>query len=341
MKNWNKPEVEQKDCSGVRGDVRSGIFKVWFMLSATLLFGFVPRLANNQQILERTGEKYTVKAKTVEVRNTEKGRITFLRGGLTITHGTAVITSQWGKAIEARDVAILEGGVHIVDGETEMFSENGEYYRSERRALLRGLVKIEDKRQLVQADEVVYHRDSRTAVATGSVSFKDKANDTNVQGGKGTYNFKEGRGIMEKNPVLTASGEERMLITGQTMETFTKEGKALVKGDVRVYQGDLLATCDTLIYMSRDETATLQGSPVIMEKENRMKSTTLTLEFENRKLKRAILISNAQAFYRISEQETNQVSGDEMIVDFEEGKVSQVTVTGSAKGTYHTKLKGE
>jgi len=337
IRNWNRPGAERKG----PGEARLQFLKIWFILSAMLILVLMPCIVENQQILERTGEKYTVRAKTVEVRNTKKGRVTFLRGGVTITHGPAVITSQCGRAIEARDVAILEGGVHIVDGETIMSSQTAEYYRGEKKALLRGFVKIEDERQLVQADEVVYHRDSRIAVATGSVSFKDKVNDMNVEGGKGTYYFEEDRGIMEESPVLTASGEERILITAQTMETFTKQGKALVTGDVRVYQGDVVATCDTLVYMSRDETATLLGKPVITENENRMESASLTLEFTNRKLRRAVLISGAQAFYRISEQETNEVSGDEMIVDFEEGKVSQVTVSGSAKGTYHMKPKGE
>ena len=306
---------------------------------ATLIL--MPRIAKNQQILEPIGEKYTVRAKTVEVRNTENGRVTFLRGGVTITHGSAVITSQWGRAMEARDVVILEGGVHIIDGETEMSSQTGEYYRSKKKALLRGDVKINDERQLVQADEVVYYRNSRIAVASGSVSFKDKINDTNIEGGKGTYYFEEGRGVMEESPVLTASGEERILITGQTMVTFTNEGKASVRGDVRIYQGDLVATCDTLLYMSRDETATLRGSPVIMERENRMESANMILEFENRKLRRAILTSGAHAFYRINEQEANEVSGDEMIVDFEQGKVSQMAVSGSAEGAFFMKPKGE
>ena len=321
--------------------MRSQFLKKWLILWVFAIIVLTPHVAQNQQLLEHTGEKYTVKAKTVEVMNTEKGRVTFLRGGVTITHGPAVITSPWGRAIEARDVVILEGGVHIVDGKTEMWSQTGEYYRGKKKAFLRGIVKIDDERQVIEADEVVYDRNSRIAVATGSVSFKDKANDTNVEGGKGTYYFEEGRGVMEESPVLTASGEERILITGQTMETFTNEGMALVRGDVRVYQGDLVAACDTLLYMSRDETATLQGNPVILEKENRMESTSMTLEFENRKLKRAVLKSGAHAFYRIGEKEANEVSGDEMTVDFEEGKVSRMTVSGSAEGTFFMKPKGE
>ena len=315
--------------------------KKWFILWAFVIFVLTPHVAKNQQLLEHTGEKYAVEAKTVEVRNTVMGRVTFLRGGVTITHGPAVITSPSARAIEARDVAILEGGVHIVDGKTEMSSQTGEYYRSTKKALLRGDVKIDDERQVVEADEVVYDRNSRIAVATGSVSFKDKANDTSVEGGRGTYYYEEGRGVMEQSPVLTASGEERILITGRTMETLRSEGKALVRGDVRVYQGDLLATCDTLLYMSKDEIATLRGNPVILEKENRMESSGMILEFEMRKLKRAILTSGAYAFHRISEKEANEVSGDEMTVDFEEGKVKQVTVSGSAEGTYLIEPKGE
>ncbi|MFQ5906142.1 MAG: LptA/OstA family protein, partial [bacterium] len=231
--------------------------------------------------------------------------------------------------------------VHIVDGETEITSEAGEYFRHERKAHLYGDVLINDRRQLVQADEVAYYRDSRIAVATGSVSFKDAANDVTVEGGRGTYYFEEGRGVMKENPILTASGEKQILVTARTMETFTKEGKASAAGDVKIYQGDLTASCDSLIYMSREEVASLLGNSLIVERQNRAESQSMRLEFENRRLKRAILKPDARGVYQGGEGERNEVFGDEMIIEFGEGKAREVSVNGSASGVYLLREKGE
>jgi lipopolysaccharide export system protein LptA len=297
--------------------------------------------AAGQDILDQAGEKYEVTAGTVRVINTEQGRVTLLEGGVTITHGSAVITAQSGKGIEAKDEAVLEGEVRIVDGETTMESRTGEYFRRGKRAVLRGDVRIDDGRELVQADEVTYFRDSKIASASGSVSFKNKANEVTVEGGKGTYYFEEDRGIMEESPLLTASGEKQILITSQTMETFDKEAKALVAGDVKVYQEDVTAACDSLIYMSRDDVAMLIGSPWIAEGANRMESANIRLEFANRKLNRAVLTPDAKGFYSVGEGEANTVSGDEMIIVFQDGKAGEVTVNGSAGGTYYMKKKGK
>lgn len=304
-----------------------------FLLALLVLIHFAP-LVVSQEIIDHPGEKYEIEAAAVEVRQTDQGRVTLFHGGVTITHGAAVITAQSGKALEARDVAILRGEVRIVDGETEITSETGEYFRHDRMAHLFGNVVINDGRQLIQADEVVYYRDSRTAVATGSVSFKDAASDITVEGGTGTYYFEEGRGVMGESPILIASGEKQILVTARRMETFTKEGKASATGSVKVYQGDITASCDSLVYTSREEVASLLGSPTIVEGKNRAESVTVRLEFERRRLKRAVLKSAARGFYGVGEGESNEVFGDEMIIEFGDGKAEEVTVSGSARGLY-------
>ncbi len=294
-----------------------------------------------QEIPERPHEKYSITARTVEVRTTEEGRVSYFKGGVRITHGSALITSDFGKAVEAREMALLEGNVRILDGETEIRSSSGEYYRSEKKAHLFGDVDVRDGKQWVQADEVVYYRDRRVAIATGSVSFKDLTNDITVEGGRGEYDFQEGHGSMSEGPVLTAPGEKRILVTGQTMHVYRNEGKALVTGGVKIYQGEWTANCDSLVYMSREEVAYLTGSPRIAETTNTAAADRLRLEFENRKLRRAVLSPNAEASYDVGEGEKNVVSGAEIVIDFEEGKVKKISVNGSASGTYYLRPKGE
>jgi lipopolysaccharide assembly outer membrane protein LptD (OstA) len=308
------------------------------VLTASLVF--CPA-ALGQEIPEHPGEKYSITARTVEVRTTEEGRVSYFKGGVRINHGSAVITADFGKAVEARDMALLEGNVRIVDGETEIRASSGEYYRREKKAHLFGDVDIRDGKQWVEADEVVYYRDRRMAVGTGSVSFKDLTNEITIEGGRGEYDFQEGHGSMSEGPILTAPGEKKILVTGQKMEIYRKEGKALAVGDVKVYQGEWTAGCDSLVYMSREEVAYLMGSPRIVEAANEATADKLKLEFENRKLCRAILSPNAEASYDVGEGEKNIVSGAEIVIDFEEGKAKRISVNGSASGTYYLKPKGE
>lgn len=294
-----------------------------------------------QEVLEHPGEKYQVTSRTVEVENTPEGRVSRLSGGVTITHGTATITAQSGRVVEARDMAVLEGEVRIVDGETEISANTGEYYRYEKKAHLHGSVDIQDGRTSVQADDLVYYRQERVALGTGSVSFKDLGNDITVEGGEGKYEFLEGHGIMTRNPVLTAPGEKQILITGQVMEVFRKEGRALVKGEVKVYQGDWTGSCDSLVYISQEEVADLLGSPVITEEKNTAGADKLRLIFENRRLKEAVLSPNAYAVYHVGEGEINLVFGDGITIDFTDGKATHIRVRGSARGVYYLKPRGD
>jgi lipopolysaccharide export system protein LptA len=302
-----------------------------------LLAGAIPC----QEILENTGEKYEMTARTVRVENTPEGRVTTFTGDVTIRHGTALITAESGRALEGRDMAVLEGGVRIVDRETEIYANRGEYCRSEKKAHLFGDVDIQDGRQSVQADEVIYHRSDRLAQSFGSVSFKDMLNNITVEGGRGEYDFATGHGIMSLSPVLTAPGDRQILITGQTMEVFRKEGRALVSTDVTIYQGDWTATCDSVVYMSREEVADLFGSPTINEKNNTAGAESVRLRFSNRRLVEAVLSPHAYAVYRVGDGEINLVFGDEIIIGFEEEKAKHIAVRGSARGTYYMNARSE
>jgi lipopolysaccharide export system protein LptA len=310
---------------------------VMVMLSSLLVAG----AGIVQEIVEQPGEKYEITARTVEVERTPEGRVTHFSGGVVIKHGTAVITAQSGRAVEGRDMAILEGGVRIVDRETEITANTGEYYRSLKKAHLSGDVDVQDGKQSVQADDVIYHRTTRVAQGMGSVSFKDMVNNITVEGGRGEYDFSEGHGTMSVSPVLTAPGEKQILMTGQTMDVFRKEGKALVTGDVRIYQGEWSASCDSLVYLSKEDEAELIGEPVITERGNVARAELVRLRFEARKLREAVLSPDAYAIYRVEEGEVNLVFGDEIVIRFEEGKASHIAVRGSARGTYYMNERGQ
>jgi len=297
--------------------------------------------SNGQEIFEPTGEKYEMTARTVRVESTPEGRVTTFTGNVTIRHGTVVITAESGRALEGRDMAILEWSVRIVDGGTEITANTGEYYRNEKKAHLHGDVDIQDGKQSVQADDVVYYRSDRVAQGTGSVSFKDMVNNITVEGGEGEYDFSAGHGKMSLSPVLTAPGEKQILMTGQTMEVFRKEGRALVSTDVTVYQGEWTARCDSLVYLSQEEVADLIGNPTITERENMGGAERLRLKFDDRKLTEAILSPNGYAVYRVEDGEMNIVFGDEIVIRFEEGKAKRIGVRGSARGTYYMEPRGD
>ena len=310
---------------------------LYLFLAAVILGGNVV----SQEILEKPGEKYEMTARTVVVESTPEGRVTHFRGGVIISHGTAVITAESGRAIEGRDMAVLEGGVRIVDRETEIEANTGEYYRSEKKAHLHGDVDVQDGKQSVQADDIVYYRLTRVAQSAGSVSFKDMVNNIVVEGGRGEYEFEEGHGTMSENPVLTAPGDRQILITGQRMEVFREEGRALVTGDVRIYQGEWNASCDSLVYLSGEDVADLIGEPVVSERGNMASAQGVRLAFQNRKLREATLSPDAYALYRLNEGETNLIFGDRMVISFEEGEAKRIAVRGSARGVYRMNERGE
>lgn len=287
-------------------------------------------------------DPYKVEAAEMEMVKTAEGGITYLRGGVVITHGPTVITGREGVVYEARNEAVLRGDVEIVDGSTTLTAKEASYSKNGNLAVLRNGVKVVDGVQTIEADTITYNRKTGVAVARGSVKITDEAEDVRVMGEEGSYDFNNSYGAMYRSPHFTTFGEgDTVSITSDTMELFRQEGRSVARGNVLISQGSLRGRCQEATYFEEDKRVILTGEPRVDQETNWLRGNKIELRFQKGKLASMVVTDGGKGVYRLENEESNRIEGELIRVSFEEGEAQRIIVEGGAKGTYQFKEEEE
>jgi len=277
-------------------------------------------------------EPYFLSADSMEVI-TEEGRVSYLRGNVTLTHGNTVITGETGIVYEKEERAILKGGVKIVDDSTEIFAESATYYKNESKAVLKDNVAVKTPNETIFADSMVYFRISEKTYGFGNIRILNKEEDLLIEGEEGYYDLKNEYGRLYKKPVLKLKGEEEIEVRSGCMELFQNLSKVVATHNVSIKTERMDARCDSLVYFIKDETASLLGNPIMSEKENSIEGEVITIYFTDEEVKEALVCGSAYGEYKL-EDGINRTYGDTIRIEFKESKMHLISVEGNARGEY-------
>lgn len=280
-------------------------------------------------------DPYRVEAAEMEMVRTPEGGVTYLRGGVVVTHGRTVMRGAEGVVHEARNEAVLRGNVEIVDGSTTLTAEEASYSKDRRLAVLRNEVRVVEGSQTIEADTITYDRRTGVAVARGSVRITDEAEHLVVWGEEGSYDFNNRYGLMYRSPRLASFGDrDTISISSDTMELFRDEGRSVARGNVLIEQGSLQARCRTATHFREGERVILTGEPAVEQEADWLKGDRIELLFEKGKLASAVVGSRGRGMYHLENGESNKIEGDVITVSFQEGEVERIVVQGGARGVY-------
>ena len=305
-----------------------------FYLSLIILCNLVVPIFFFSLAIAEEGD-YFLKAGKVEMEKTPEGRVSLLKGGVTIHHEGAIITGNEGKVYEEEERALLRGEVRVEEKETLLKGEEGEYFRKKELAILKGKVEMINGEMTIRSDTLYYFRKNQHTEVCGNVELWDGKNEIRVKGREGWHDFLSNQSGMTKDPVLTTSGEKKGIrVTAERMLILRGEDAAFAIGDVKVFQEEVEITCDSLFYSLKEERAILLGNPILRESGDEIRGDVATLTFQNRELVDAILKGNAKGFTHPKKGERNEIEGEEIRISFENGEAEKITIEGSAKGRY-------
>lgn len=279
-----------------------------------------------------------------------------MRKGVTLRRGSLKLTSNWGLYFSDEKKAVFIGDVVVVDSTSTTHCDELTYYETEERSIAVGRVRISDTEngvtifgdslqhfdkikytivpknpRLVQIDTTsdgtvdtlvvvsklmeAFREPTERFVATDSVLMV--RTDLAARCERATFYTKEDRILLERQPVVWYGQNQ---VTGDTM-TVTLEDRRLKSVLVR---GRAMA-------ISRSDSLHAHRFDQIVGRE-------LTMMFEDQKLKRIEALRNAISLYYLFEDGrpngVNKTSGDRIRVDFEDGKVDNITVIGGVEGQY-------
>jgi len=242
---------------------------------------------------------------------------------------------------------VFEGNVMIKDGERTLTAERVIYYQQPEMEVAEGRVKIVDGDKILTADKVTYYEATKKILAQGEVKLVDLKEKTTLTAGNIEYDRIRDLGIATINPTLVredTSSAEKLVITGNRMETFSKERRALVLGDVVITRGDLKAQCEEAEYLEKEEKILLRKNPVIFKQRDELRGKQIELFLRDLKLQKLHVVEDALLVSRYTlsgVEKEDRLSGEGIWMYFDGELIERVEVEGRAISVYHLIEEGE
>lgn len=278
-----------------------------------------------------------------------------------------------GSTVNGREVArILEGNVHVRQDTVEIFCDRATYFRERREILLEGKVRVRRGKELLTARKVTYYEDRKMAVAERNVQVErpgqrlqaehleyfyetdqayarrnvvvtDLERGARSSGDRGEYVPQENRSMIEGNAYFrqadSVSGDT-LHIYAQRLEYFLKpQRRAIARKSVKIVRGDLVAYCDSAIYLPEEERAFLSINPRALQKQQEITGDKMELRFQKMKLYRILVTGHALArsVEDSAANKVNRLSGQKIIGFMAAQQLDQLWALDNARSFYYLK----
>ncbi len=258
----------------------------------------------------------------------------------------------------ATHIAELSSPSRVVNWRATIFTSNGIYETDSDRTQLydRSVIVTPEGRSLV-ADTIYYDRRTGVGEAFGDMVLSDSARKATVYGDYGFYNeqtdssFITGRAALSvvqgNNTDDTLWAHGRYIQTLRVFDTISvpedtlaaiaaytridTSHVALMYPRVRFYRSDMQGVCDSMRFTEHDSTLRMYRHPVVWNEERQVFGNVIELLLNDSTIERATLPEKAFTAQLIEGEHYNQMSGNEMIANFEGGSMRRLNINGTVE----------
>lgn len=135
--------------------------------------------------------------------------------------------------------------------------------------------------------------------------------------------------LVERDSIMIDS-----VLTAQKPDTMWRDttyDRVRAYRHVRVYRSDMQMICDSLVYLSKDSTMLLFGSPVCWNDDSQMSAQFITVYVKNGEVDYLHGVANAIAVQQESEHRFDQLAGKELYGYVVDGALRLIDVRGNAQ----------
>lgn len=279
-----------------------------------------------------------------------------MRKGVTLRRGAMRLTSESGQYFSDEKKAVFIGDVVVVDSTTTTRCEQLTYFEKDERSIAVGRVQVSNTENAVTifGDSLQHFDKIRYTIVPKNPRLVQI--DTTSDGTVDTLVVVSTLMEVFRDPTERFIATDSVLMVRTDLAArcgwatfYTKEDRIVLERQPVVWYGQNQVTGDTMIVTLEDRKlksvlvrgramAISQSDSLHAHRFNQIVGRELIMMFENQKLKRIEALRNAMSLYYLFEDErpngVNKTSGDRIRVDFEEGKVENITVMGGVEGQY-------
>ena len=280
------------------------------------------------------------------------------RGRVRLSDGDVLVRAPSGLYFTREKRAQFTAGVTLVDSSAVLRSAGGQYWSDEKRAEFYGDVRLDETRTHLEADSVTYFRETDISIARGHVFIErlgeqdDEETDSLARTllfGERAYNDDKAQfSRIEGSPLLvqlrqdsTGADPDTLLIRARVLESSGKDSlqRLIAIDSVRIWQKDLAAVADSVVSdrislegdSTREEVRLFQ-SPMAWFQSNQVSGDTLVVKARDGAVDTLLVRTNAFVAREDSAlQRIHQLKGGRLIATFEDDSLKTLSIGPQAE----------
>ena len=273
-----------------------------------------------------------IEAGKMEILNTEEGRVTVFKDGVTIVDRETKITAQNALFYESKNLVIVRDSVKIVNPSATIRSDTADYYLSERKTILKGNVRVLQESLEIRAPQLIVEYQKDIANAQNGFIIFEKRHSIEITGKTGVYFLNKEEGVIDSLPHLEAKQHETLEVTSRRLSFKNKENLAVASGKAVVTSGKVVLACDTLVYNWEKDSGKAIGKPILKENNNEVMGKTIYFFAKRGELERMQIEGEASGNYYNEEGDKVEISGESLSLLFSAGKTNSIAVKNVKSG---------
>ncbi len=226
-----------------------------------------------------------------------------IRSPVKIIHGKLIMMADDGWIYQRKQKAVLEGNVSVYDEERTLLADRLVYLKSERKLLLDGHVLMNDYERQLNADHLIYWRDTKQLDARGNVVLDDLTEKVTLNGEHGTYDDRTEFAEFDETPelLIEQSPNDFVIINSTSMQYSSRQDKATAIGEVSLIHEETRAYCGNADLLRREGRLILTQDPVVLYRDSTLvseiKGDTIQFHFEENRLNEVVVTGSALAIH--------------------------------------------
>jgi len=284
--------------------------------------------------------------------------------GVKLDDKKVILTADSGEYFFNDDKAIFRSRVTLYDTSSTLTSEKLTYYKNEDRAIAMGDVRIIQKDNIIDADTLEHFRKTRVTFANSSVRIKNRSNNVQIFGEHLIDYAQDYHTIIDQRPLLIQVDTARtrlpdslitagdsiqikldtLIIKSRKMESWRDTINLFKAQDsVRIWRSTFASLNDYSVYKKDDgKIVTYRRGendrrPVLWNEETQLTGDSITIFLHENEIQALEVVKSAFVLSPndIYKNRFNQISGNKLIMYFDNGDISRVEVEGSVYNVYY------
>lgn len=267
-------------------------------MTSKLILSTVFAISISSLLLASDGRLYLIHADSSLGKLVEGEKVRYLVGNVKARQDTINILCDLLVFYEERDIAEFTGNVLIDDSHHKIWANKIVYETESRTANCTGNVRISGINDSLYAEKFIYQFRSGNAWAEKNLFIWDKQNNARVRGDAGEFNAESNESHIRGNAHFehhTPNQPDTLIITSRKMAYYgATPNRAVAEDSVRIFKGNVRASCDSAAYFVSDELVTMRINPVAWQGENEMTGMKIDFTLDSLAIDEIFLYDKAQ-----------------------------------------------